>query len=140
MRRECQNESDTRRKSVRGNGIQHGLVWRVTLIRTAKALKGNSLLSASWCIVSQGRKQQHGTTPMRGQLEAPGAEKGSLLRSCFVGCEKVMLKDSSPPPLRKGVPSFLKHVAAQIPQHQQLKKSKHLQNWIKTHQISKSVL
>jgi len=46
----------------------------------------------------------------RAQLEAPEAERGSLMQSCFVGHEKVVLKDFSSPALRKGLPSFLTHV------------------------------
>lgn len=44
------------------------------------------------------------------ELEAPEAEKRTLMRICPVRCEKVVLKDSSPSPLRKGLSSFLKDV------------------------------
>lgn len=97
--------------SRRGNGIQCGPVWRVMLIRRTKALKGNSPLSASWCIASQERKQQYGTAPKKRAAGSSWGRKGKSTGNllCWAwkgGAEGFFLTSTK----KESLPFFLKHV------------------------------
>lgn len=94
----------------RGKGTQWGPAGTVTLLRTAQAPGGRSPQPAPSV---PGGKQHRQCWGLGTLLSAQGwklLKLGTLWESALLDVERWCLEDSSPSPLRKGLPSFLKAV------------------------------